>query len=164
LVVFLLVDRWLLTLFFGPAFLPALQATRVLVLGAIGESIGQLLHQPLLASRRMRLFLIAQNGGALLAALAGALLIPRIGAAGFLASKLIYGLVPMLMYFAAAWPQFVNPAPLIRLLLLSLALIPICWLPSSGIQPSPSEVVVVVVALAVLAFDGGSLLRGLRSR
>ena len=164
LVVFLLVDRWLLTLFFGPAFLPALQATRVLVLGAIGESIGQLLHQPLLASRRMRLFLVAQNGGALLAALAGALLIPRVGAAGFLASKLIYGLVPMLMYFAAARPEFVNPGPLIRLLLLSLALIPVCWLPSSGIQPSPTEVGVVVVALAVLAIDGGSLLRGLRSR
>ena len=164
LVVFLLIDRWLLTLFFGRAFLPALQATRVLVLGAIGESIGQLLHQPLLASRRMRLFLVAQNGGALLAALAGALLIPRIGAAGFLASKLIYGLIPMLMYFAAARPEFVNPAPLIRLLLLSLALIPICWLPSSGNQPSPTEVGVVVVALVVLAFDGGSLLRGLRSR
>ena len=164
LVVFLLVDRWVLTLFFGPAFLPALQATRVLVLGAIGESIGQLLHQPLLASRRMRLFLVAQNGGALLAALAGALLIPRVGAAGFLASKLIYGLVPMLMYFAAARPEFVNPGPLIRLLLLSLALIPVCWLPSSGIQPSPTEVGVVVVALAVLAIDGGSLLRGLRSR
>jgi hypothetical protein len=49
-------------------------------------------------------------------------------------------------------------------LLLSLALIPICWLPSSGIQPSPTEVVVVVVALAMLAFDGGLLLRGLRSR
>jgi hypothetical protein len=49
-------------------------------------------------------------------------------------------------------------------LLLSLALIPICWLPSSGSQPSPSEVVVVVAAMAVLAFDGGSLLRGLRSR
>jgi hypothetical protein len=49
-------------------------------------------------------------------------------------------------------------------LLLSLALIPICWLPSGGIQPSPTEVGVVVVALAVLAFDGGSLLRGLRSR
>jgi hypothetical protein len=70
----------------------------------------------------------------------------------------------MLMYFAAARPEFVNPAPLIRLLVLSLALIPICWLPSSGSQPSPTEVVVVVVALAVLAFDGGSLLRGLRSR
>jgi chromosomal replication initiator protein len=99
-----------------------------------------------------------------LAAVAGALLIPRIGASGFLASKLIYGLVPMLMYFVAARPQFVNPAPLIRLLLLSLALIPICWLPSSGIQPSPTEVGVVGVALAVLAFDGGSLLRSLRRR
>jgi O-antigen/teichoic acid export membrane protein len=164
LVVFLLVDRWVLSLFFGPAFLPALQATRVLVLGAIGESVGLLLHQPLLASRRMRLFLVAQNGAALFAALAGALLIPRIGAAGFLASKLIHALIPMLIYFAAARPEFVNPAPLTRLMLLSLALIPICWLPSSGSQPSPTEVGVVVVALAVLAFDGGSLLRGLRSR
>lgn len=161
LVVFLLLDRWVLTLFFGKAFLPALQSTRVLVLGAISESVGQLLHQPLLASRRMRLFLIAQNGAALLAALAGALLIPRLGGAGFLTAKLIYGLVPLLLYFANSRGQFVEPAPLDRLLLLSLGLIPLCWLPSQGTLPSPLEVGLLLGALGLLTLDSRSLLRGL---
>ena len=162
LVGFLLIDRWVLTLFFGPTFLPALQATRVLVLGAIGESVGQLLHQPLLASRRMRLFLVAQNGGALLAALAGLLLIPRIGAAGFLASKLIYGLVPMMLYFAAAWPAFKERGVPLRHLMLTLALAPICWLPASGGKPGMIELLVLLGSLIVLGGEGPSLMRGLR--
>jgi O-antigen/teichoic acid export membrane protein len=162
LVGFLLIDRWVLTLFFGPTFLPALQATRVLVLGAIGESVGQLLHQPLLASRRMRLFLVAQNGGALLAALAGLLLIPRIGAAGFLAAKLIYGLVPMLLYFAAAWPAFKERGVPLRHLMLTLALAPICWLPASGGKPGMIELLVLLGSLIVLGGEGPSLMRDLR--
>ena len=162
LVGFLLIDRWVLTLFFGPTFLPALQATRVLVLGAIGESIGQLLHQPLLASRRMRLFLVAQNGGALLAALAGLLLIPRIGAAGFLAAKLVYGLVPMALYFAAAWPAFAEREAPLRHLTLTLALVPICWMPARGGQAGWIELLALLVAAIVLAWEAPSLLRGLR--
>lgn len=159
LAVFLLIDRWVLTLFFGRDFLPALQATRVLVLGAIAESVGQLLHQPLLASRRMRLFLIAQNGGALLAALAGGLLIPRLGMAGFLSAKLVYGVVPLVLYFCDARGQFMEPRPLDRLLLLSLALIPLCWLPGQGSLPSLWEVGLVVGALGLLALESRSLLR-----
>lgn len=158
LVLFLLVDRWVLTLFFGPAFLPALQATRVLVLGAIAESVGQLLHQPLIASRRMRLFLVAQNGAALLAAAAGVLLIPRIGSAGFLASKLIYGLVPLLFYFAASRSRFQEPGPLQRLMVLTLALIPICWLPAASAVPGPAEVLPLLAIALLLLLDGHSLL------
>lgn len=158
LVGFLLIDRWVLTVLFGPSFLPALQATRVLVLGAIAESVGQLLHQPLLASRRMSLFLVAQNGGALLAALAGVLLIPRIGAAGFLAAKLVYGLVPMVLYFAAAWPAFQQRGTPLLHLLITLALIPICWLPASGSRPGPIELILLLSTLIVLAAEGASLL------
>jgi hypothetical protein len=40
------------------------------------------LHQPLLASRRTRLYFVAQNGAAILAALAGSVLIPRLGVEG----------------------------------------------------------------------------------
>jgi O-antigen/teichoic acid export membrane protein len=162
LVGFLLIDRWVLTLFFGPTFLPALQATRVLVLGAIGESVGQLLHQPLLASRRMGLFLVAQNGGALLAGLAGVLLIPRIGAAGFLAAKLIYGLVPMVLYFAAAWPAFQERGVPLRHLVLTLALVPICWLPASGGQSSVIELSVLLGSLILLCGETAFLLQGWR--
>lgn len=159
LVVFLLIDRWLLLLFFGPAFLPALQATRVLVLGAIGESVGQLLHQPLLASRRMRLFLLAQNGSAVVAALAGALLIPRLGSAGFLTAKLIYGLLPLFIYYLDARGQFEDPAPMDRLQLLCFALIPLCWLPAGGSAPDPREIGLLLGAMALLTLDSRSLLR-----
>ncbi len=157
LVLFLLIDRWLLLLFFGRDFLPALQATRVLVLGAIGESVGQLLHQPLLASRRMRLFLLAQNGSTLVAALAGALLIPRLGSGGFLAAKLIYGLLPLLLYYLDARGQYEDHAPLDRLLLLSFALLPICWLPVGGTAPGPWELVPLLGAMALLTLDSRSL-------
>jgi O-antigen/teichoic acid export membrane protein len=157
LVLFLLIDRWLLLVFFGRDFLPALQATRVLVLGAIGESVGQLLHQPLLASRRMGLFLLAQNGSTLVAALAGALLIPRLGSGGFLSAKLIYGMLPLLLYYLDARGQYENPAPLDRLLLLSFALVPICWLPVGGTAAGAWEIVPLVGAMAMLTLDSRSL-------
>jgi hypothetical protein len=110
----------------------------------------------------MRLFLVAQNGGALLAALAGLLLIPRIGAAGFLAAKLIYGLVPMLLYFAAAWPAFKERGVPLRHLMLTLALAPICWLPASGGKPGMIELLVLLGSLIVLSGEGPSLMRDLR--
>jgi len=162
LVGFLLIDRWVLILFFGPSFLPALQATRVLVLGAITESVGQVLHQPLLASRRMGLFLVAQNGGALLAALAGVLLIPRIGTAGFLVARLFYGLIPMLLYFAAAWPALRERSVPLLHLLLTLAAIPVCWLPADGNQPAAIELAGLLAALLLLSAQGAWLLRGWR--
>ena len=160
LVGFLLVDRWVLTLFFGPSFLPALQATRVLVLGAIAESVGLLLHQPLLASRRMRLFLVAQNGAVLVAALTGVLLIPRIGTAGFLAARLLHGLLPVLLYFAAAWPAFQERGVLLRHLLLTLAAIPICWWPASGGRGGMIELALLLGALILLGCEALWRLRG----
>ncbi|MFM7674872.1 MAG: hypothetical protein ACKO5F_04640 [Synechococcus sp.] len=162
LVGFLLVDRWVLILFFGPSFLPALQATRVLVLGAIAESVGLLLHQPLLASRKMGLFLLAQNGAVLLAALTGVLLIPRIGTAGFLAARLLHGLLPVLVYFAAAWPAVQDRGGLLLQLLLTLAAIPICWWPASGTQPAGIELAALLGALVLLGGQGVWLLRGWR--
>ena len=159
LVGFLLIDRLLLTVLFGPSFLPALQATRVLVIGAIAEVVGLVLHQPLLASRRMRLFLVAQNGSALLAALAGVLLIPRIGTAGFLAAKLLHGLLPMMLYFAAAWPALVQRATSLRYLLITITLIPICWWPAAGGRAGLIELALLLGGLALLAWEGAGLQR-----
>lgn len=127
LVAYGLLDRWIVPLVFGPAFLPSLQATRVLVLAAVAESISQVLHQPLLASRRTRLFFVAQNGAVLLAALAGWMLIPRLGVEGFLVAKLLYALTPLLIYFLAARGHLLERSALDRHLLLTLALIPVCW-------------------------------------
>lgn len=160
LVLYLLLDRWVVPFFFGAAFLPSLQATRVLVLAAVAESLSQVLHQPLLAARRPGLFLLAQNGAALLAALAGVLLIPRLGVGGFLAAKLVFALVPLLTYFALAQHRFQAPAPLWRHLLLTLALLPVCWLPAGGGgAPGGWESLALLGALGVLALDGWPLRR-----
>jgi O-antigen/teichoic acid export membrane protein len=160
LVLYLLLDRWVVPLFFGNAFLPSLQATRVLVLAAVVESLSQVLHQPLLASRRTGLYMATQNGAALLAAWAGIQWIPSLGVAGFLAAKLVFALVPLLTYFILAQPEFRSAAPLWRHLLLTLALVPVCWLPSgppSGV--ARGEVPALLAALGLLALESWPLLR-----
>ena len=160
LVIYLLLDRWVVPLFFGAAFLPSLPATRVLVLAAVAESLSQVLHQPLLASRRTGLYMLTQNGAALLAAGAGALLIPRLGVAGFLVAKLVFALVPLLTYFTLAQHGFEAAAPLRRHLLLTLALVPLCWLPG-GLDAvlAHGEVPTLLAVLALLALEGVPLLR-----
>jgi O-antigen/teichoic acid export membrane protein len=164
LVLYLLLDRWVVPLFFGAAFLPSLQATRVLVLAAVAESLSQVLHQPLLASRRTGLFMLTQNGAALLAALAGALLIPQLGVGGFLVAKLVFALVPLLTYFALAQHRFHAVAPLWRHLVLTLALLPLCWLPGSGGGGLAEwEALALLAALGLLAIDGWPLRRWLVS-
>jgi O-antigen/teichoic acid export membrane protein len=151
LVAYALLDRWIVPLVFGKAFLPSLLATRILVLAAVAESISQVLHQPLLASRRTRLFFIAQNGAAILAALAGSLLIPRLGVEGFLAAKLVYALTPLLFYYLAARGHLLERSALDRHLLLTLALIPVCWW---GGATNPFVEILVLVAMAgMLAID-----------
>ena len=158
LVLYLLLDRWLVPLFFGSAFLPSLRATRVLVLAAVAESLSQVLHQPLLASRRTRLYMLTQNGAALLAAIAGAQLIPRLGVGGFLVAKLVFALVPLLTYFWLARGGFHTAAPLWRHLLLTLALVPLCWLPGgweSGL--AHGEALALLAALGLLALEGWPL-------
>ncbi len=160
LVAYLLIDRWLVPFFFGVAFLPSLQATRILVLAAVAESLSQVLHQPLLASRRTTLYALTQNGAAVVAALAGAQLIPRLGMGGFLIAKLAYALVPLLVYFLVARPAFDTPVALWRHLLLTLALIPFCWRPGGGaLGGGEGETVILLASLGWLALEGGVLWR-----
>jgi O-antigen/teichoic acid export membrane protein len=151
LVAYGLLDRWIVPLVFGQAFLPSLQATRVLVLAAVAESISQVLHQPLLASRRTRLYFAAQNGAVIMAALAGWILIPRLGVEGFLVAKLLYALIPLLIYYLAARGHLLERSALDRQLLLTLALIPVCWLRGAG--SAVSETLVLVAMAGMLSAE-----------
>lgn len=163
LVVYLLLDRWLVPLFFGVAFLPSLRATRVLVVAAVAESLGQVLHQPLLATQRTTVYMLTQNGAALLAAIAGAQLIPRLGVGGFLLAKLAYALVPLLCYFLLAQSGFHAAGALWRHLLLTLALLPLCWFPGGLAGGDQTETLALLASLGLLALEGGALWRWWRA-
>jgi O-antigen/teichoic acid export membrane protein len=158
LVAYGLLDRWIVPLIFGQSFLPSLQATRILVLAAVAESISQVLHQPLLASRRTRLYFIAQNGAVTMAALAGWILIPRLGVDGFLVAKLLYALTPLLIYYLAARGHLLERSALDRHLLLTLALIPVCWL---GETASAVGETLVLIAMAGILLMEAWAMRGM---
>ena len=132
LLAYLLVDQTLIQLFFGKAYLPSVQPTRLLVLMAVLDSINQVLHTPLLANRRTRLFAISQNSGAVLSAGLGWWLIPSMGLQGFLAAKLCFSAVPVGIYLIEGWSRFQQARMVTLLLLATLAITPLCWWPVAG--------------------------------
>ena len=158
---YLLVDNQLVILLFGESYLPSLQPTRLLVLIAVVDSINQVLHTSLLASQRIRLFAIAQNSGALLAALLGWWLIPTSGLQGFLAAKLCFSVVPVAIYLSEAWSRFIQPRMVILLLLATAAVTPLCWL--SDPNPQLSMLCALSVAI-ILTIEGRPLLQLLPRR
>lgn len=131
LLVYLLVDKSIISVFFGEAFLPSLQATRLLVLMAVLDSVNQILHTPLLASRRTQLFAISQNAGAALAAGLGWWLIPSMGLQGFLTAKLCFSAAPVAIYLLEGWSRFLQARMVALLLLGTIAIAPLCWWPSA---------------------------------
>ena len=148
LLLYLFIDHQVVSVFFGNSFLPAIQPTRLLVLMAVLDSVNQLLHTPLLASKKTRLFALTQNCAAVLAAVLGYWLIPKWGLQGFLAAKFAFSLLPVMVYLKESWHRL-NPG---RMLILSLAttlLSPLCWMIHPGAQLSSVLLVVVAVILAV---------------
>ncbi|MFN9646301.1 MAG: lipopolysaccharide biosynthesis protein [Cyanobacteriota bacterium] len=114
LLAYCLVDGWLIRLFFGASFLPSVGPTRIMLLTALVEVLLQILIQPLMSSGLMRRYALLLNGGTVVAALVGWLLVPRLGLTGFLIAKLLVALLPLLPLLLAARHAFVE-AP--RLLL-----------------------------------------------
>ena len=158
---YLLVDKPLVQLFFGDSYLPSIQPTRLLVLMAILDSVNQVLHTPLLANQRTRLFAIGQNSGALLAALLGWWLIPTSGLQGFLAAKLCFSIVPVAIYLSEAWRRFIQPRMVILLLLATAAVTPLCWLS----DPDPKWTMLCALSVGIiLAIEGRPLLQLLPRR
>ena len=114
LLAYCLVDGPLIRLFFGASFLPSLGPTRIMLLTALVEVLLQILIQPLMSSGLMRRYALLVNGGTLVAALAGWLLVPRLGLTGFLIAKFLVALLPLLPLLLAARQAFVE-APRLRL-------------------------------------------------
>ena len=156
LLAYLLIDQTLIQLFFGKAYLPSLQPTRLLVLMAVLDSINQVLHTPLLANRQTRLFAISQNSGAVLSAGLGWWLIPSMGLQGFLAAKLCFSAVPVGIYLIEGWSRFHQVRMVTLLLLATFAIAPLCWWPSAGTTWLYSIAGFVTIVLIV---EGRPLLR-----
>ena len=148
LLLYLFIDHQVVAVFFGNSFLPAIQPTRLLVLMAVLDSVNQLLHTPLLASKKTRLFAITQNCAAFLAGVIGYLLIPKWGLQGFLAAKVVFSLLPVMVYLKESWHRL-NPSRMLMLSLATLLLSPLCWIIDLGAQLSSVLMIVVAVILAV---------------
>jgi O-antigen/teichoic acid export membrane protein len=148
LLLYLFIDHQVVSVFFGNSFLPAIQPTRLLVLMAVLDSVNQLLHTPLLASKKTRLFALTQNCSAVLAAGLGYWLIPKWGLQGFLAAKFAFSLLPVMVYLKESW-HHLNPGRLLMLSLATTLLSPLCWMIHPGAQLSSVLLVVVAVILAV---------------
>ena len=161
LLTYLLIDQVLIRLFFGEAYLASLQPTRLLVLMAVLDSVNQVLHTPLLASRRTRLFAISQNSGAALAAGLGWWLIPSMGLQGFLAAKLCFSALPVGIYLLEGWSRFRQTRMVALLLLATISIAPLCWWP---LAESTWALVLGGFVTFVLILEGQPLLKHLPGR
>ena len=117
-----LVDALVIRLFFGASYLPSLGPTRIMLMTSLMEVLLQILIQPLMSSGLMRRYALLLNGGTLLAALAGWILVPRLGLQGFLIAKYLVAILPLLPLLAAARQPFVEAGRLLPLLLITAAL------------------------------------------
>ena len=161
LLAYLLIDQVLIRLFFGEAYLASLQPTRLLVFMAVLDSVNQVLHTPLLANRRTKLFAISQNCGAAAAAGLGWWLIPSMGLQGFLAAKLCFSALPVGIYLLEGWSRFRQTRMVALLLLATIAIAPLCWWP---LAESTWALALGGFAAFVLILEGQPLLRHLPGR
>ena len=121
LLLYCVLDQWLIGWLFGAGFEAALLPTRLLLLTALLECLAQLVAQPLLAAGQTRLYGLWQNGSALLAALLGWLWIPKAGLSAYLLVRLLYVLLPLLGFAGPVFRHLRAPGQMLTLVLLSLA-------------------------------------------
>ena len=123
LLLYCIVDKYLITWFFGAGFISALIPTRLLLITALFECLAQLVVQPLLASGKTRMYGLWQNIGAIVAAIIGWLWIPAAGLAAYLIVRLIYVLIPLLIFGAPLLQKLQEPQRIIHLSFLSIVLL-----------------------------------------
>lgn len=114
-------DSWFISLFFGNAYVAALQPTRLLLLTTLFECLAQLLVQPLLAAGRTGIYGYWQNGAAALAAALGWIWVPGSGLEAYLIVRFIYVIVPFLGFCIPIMREFQEPQKMILLALFSIS-------------------------------------------
>ena len=127
LLIYCVIDRFLINWLFGSEFLPSIEATRILVLCAVLDSSSQVLYTPLLASEKTRLFALVQNASAITAGIIGWIFIPKMGLEGYLIAKISFAYIPAFSYSARAVRISEQPRSIMCLLIASVSLLPLCW-------------------------------------
>ena len=96
---FCLVDRMVVSVGFGSAYLAGIPATRMLISCTVLDSLNQILQQSLLAKGKAGQFSLIQNTSCIVSAMIGWLLVPHYGLMGFLVCRGIYSLLPVTATF-----------------------------------------------------------------
>ena len=123
LLLYCIVDRYLILFLFGSGFDSALLPTRVLLITALCESLSQLIVQPILAAGKIRIYGLWQNGSAVIAAILGWLWIPSAGLTAYLIVRLIYVLAPLTGFGIPAIRYLKHPQKLFPLASVSICLL-----------------------------------------
>jgi O-antigen/teichoic acid export membrane protein len=166
--VYVLIDRALVNVLFGSAFSLAVAPTRILLITALGEALLQLVVQPAVASGQTWRYLLVQNGSVLMAAAVAWWLIPGLGLAGFLAARLVYVVLPLLIYLWQLFPSLKGKAKLLLYGLITLFAAAFCQyqLMAAGsgwpLVPAMGDVLMWLALLACLLVAGWDDLLELR--
>ena len=147
LLIYCVIDRFLINWLFGSEFLPSIEATRILVLCAVLDSSSQVLYTPLLSSEKTRLFALVQNASAITAGIIGWIFIPKMGLEGYLIAKISFAYIPAFSYSARAVRISEQPRSIICLLIASVSLLPLCW---SSDWASAVQQVLLFITIAAL--------------
>ena len=123
LLLYCALDHSLIPWLFGTSFVPALLPTRLLLLTALLECLGQLLLQPLLAAGQTRLYVFWQNGSAVISAVLGWLWIPSAGLAAYLIVRLVYVIVPLIGFGSPVFTHLCEPRKILSLSFTTFALL-----------------------------------------
>ena len=154
LLLYCVVDQFLIVWLFGTSFSSALLPTRLLLIIALFECLAQLVVQPLLAAGKTRLYGFWQNGAAILAAGLGWLWIPDAGLAAYLIVRLLYVTVPLIAFGIPLTQQLHEPQQILPLTLTSIGLLALVL-----VQIFNGEVLAWMPIAAAIAFIGILLLR-----
>lgn len=120
LLVYCMVDHFLILWLFGPGFVSALLPTRLLLATALFESLSQLIVQPVLASGKTRFYGLSQNGSAVISAILGWLWIPKVGLAAYLIVRLMYVIIPLISFGVPIVRHLQEPYKFLPLILASI--------------------------------------------